>query len=262
VIYIKSILVCALVCVVIIFLFSLQGTMWMYMWIVICSILAFIAGSNLSNPVYYCSYIGENGFAAYSLSGNEQAVSELYQIDFSKVTDVLSFTKKVYKGFVYQNTRQGFTWLNDGQILQEFNIVHSQNDEKPNHDNFEYWINALAEKHFTEWLVSRSLDSLNVNGYIEFRNIHFDSNKYQSEVFTYLKRNSIIFFHKGDEVEYSYSEIKGMSIKESTLTIEHMENFKKFLFWGDTKTQKIELASLSNRAHFFHMLGHLSKINF
>ncbi|MBI6119616.1 J domain-containing protein [Salegentibacter maritimus] len=251
----KRYAICILIAIAIstgiIFGIGVQSTVWIFIWAVApLALMIWIADANVQFK-HYNTFIGVNGFARFTCENSRENITESYEINFNDVTDLLKVTQINKRNFNYTGTDYGFVWLKNGKLVREVNGSHQSKEGKPDKWQDEFWVNEIAERYWTVYLLDNMEKDLESKGYIEFNLIGYSNGSYESVPYIRLGIGYIEFINSKENFKYNFNDIKSVHTKGSNLFIEHKNYQKKFYFFKSGNKNGIPLRNLSNYQYFF-----------
>ncbi|RKS42501.1 DnaJ-like protein [Gillisia mitskevichiae] len=246
-----AILIAIAISSLIIFGFGVESIIWILIWSVApLALLLWIANANVQFK-HYNTFIGVNGFARFTCEGSRENIVSSYEINFNEITDLLKVTQINKKNFNYTGTDFGFVWLKNGRLISEINGSHQSKEGKPDKWQDEFWVNEIAERYWTVYLLDNMEKDLDIKGYIEFNLISYNNDQYESLPYIRLGVGYIEFINSKENFKYNFNDIKSVGSKGSNLFIEHKNYKKKFYFFESGNKNGIPLRNLSNYQYFF-----------
>ena len=208
--------------------------------------------ANLANSFsHICNFIGVNGFAQFKCEENRKNITQSFEVNFNNVTDFIKIIVINKQNFNYTGTDFSFAWLNGEKLIKEVNGSHDSKEGEPEKTHSEFWLNEIAERYWTIYLLDNMEKELDAKGYLTFNLFSYENNKYVKIPYIHLGIGYIKFLTSKEEVVYKFNEIKKVYSKGSNLFIEHKNYQKKFIFWESGNKNGIPLTNLSNRQFFF-----------
>ncbi|MBX3445058.1 MAG: hypothetical protein KF774_21850 [Planctomyces sp.] len=118
---------------------------------------------------HVCTFVGEHGAAECSISGSRRAVPTDKVLLFEDVTELRAGRTMQYYNGLYTATTFDMTWT-DGGGVKRFRRKGSYYSKKdmPRARN-SYWFANSAETAWTAWLLERTPQLLDEQGWLEFR---------------------------------------------------------------------------------------------
>lgn len=247
----KSLAVAAIISVAIIFIFNVENGVWMAIWIIAPLVLAIMAANFANSFSHTCNFIGVNGFAQFKIQENRKNLTESYEVNFNNITDFVKATVVKKQNFNYAGTDFSFAWFNENKIVKEVNGTHQSKEGKPDKERTDFWLNEIAEKYWTIYLLDNMEKELESNGYLSFSLYNYQNGHFVKTPYIQLGIGFIKFITPKGEVTYKFNDIKRVYTKGGNLFIEH-KNFEKILFFFKSGNKNgIPLTNLSNRQFFF-----------
>ncbi|HEY4150911.1 MAG TPA: J domain-containing protein [Chitinophagaceae bacterium] len=218
----------------------------------IALIIIFAADSNLHKFKQLNYYIGINGFAYFMSEGTKDNIIEKFELNFKSVTHLFTSEVRKYKGLQYKETAFSFVWFNNNrkEILFKTGDSHRQKEgDPPKQAEPYYWMNRMAEKSWTIYLLDNLERELSEKGYIQF-DIDLDGS---ISPFVRLAVGKITMLNN-TYTTYNLSDIKKVYLKKGNLYFEHINYSKRFIFFERGEKDFIPLSLLGNKQFFMKSL--------
>lgn len=215
-------------------------------------IIILIANENLKTFQQLNYYIGLNGFAYSIMEGTPDNIITKFELNFKHVTHLFSSEVKQYKNYRYDRTNFNFSWYNNNtkELLYKLADNHSREDgDLPKHAMPFYWMNMLAEKCWTKFLLDNMDNELQKKGFIEFI-ANLDG---ELMPFVRLEPGKITVIN-GYPKSYNKEDIKKMYMKKGNFYIEHV-NYSKGILSDSGQKDFIPINALANKDYFFAALN-------
>jgi hypothetical protein len=239
----------------IVYFFSITNPIWYIIWLICPTLLLGILPLTGQRFSGYCNYIGINGFAEFKCEGNRNNIIYEKEVNFNKVTDLITISQINKMNFNYSSTSYGFAWLNFEEIVLEENGEHNSKEHNPDKNTYyKYWLNHIAERFWTIYKLDNMESDLQEKGFLNFNIAFFENGKYNLSPYINLGIGYIEFINKKGNIKYNFDEIKRIYSNGSTLYIEHI-NYQQILFFIKSGNRnEIPLLNLTNRQFFFKSL--------
>lgn len=250
----KAVGIAISISLIIIFLFKVESPVWIAIWsIAPLGIGLWIA--NIANSFsHICDFIGVNGFAQFKCEENRKNITQSFEVNFNNVTDFIKISVINKRNFNYTGTDFTFAWLKDDKLIKEVNGSHDSKEGRPEKHHSEFWLNEIAERYWTIYLLDNMEKELESKGYLTFNLYGYENDRYKKIPYIQLGIGYIKFMTaKGDTI-YNFNEIKRVYTKGTNLFIEHSNYEKKFFFFESGNKNGIPLMNLSNRQFFFRAM--------
>lgn len=195
-------------------------------------------------------YIGMNGFAYFLSEGSASNVIQELELNFKAITHLFTSEVDKYKNSHYKGTDYSFTWLNNksNKVLHQTKDSYWQKDGEPAKEvETYYWMNRMAEKYWTVYLLDNIENDLSKKGYLQFDIVIDDYTK----LIPYIKLEiGKITFINNNNMSYNLSDIKKIYREKQNLYFEHVNYSKKFVFFESGNKDFIPLNLMGNKLFF------------
>ncbi len=258
----RRIIIGSLVGSLVVFAFGVKNPVGILILVLIPALIGFVRGKSACKFSHLVNYIGINGFAEFECEGNRKNIVRELEINFNEVTDLISVTTIDYRNNSYMWTTVKFVWLNSEEVLLKRGSFYSSKENNPARSDTDFWLNTIAEKYWTVYLLDNMESKLQNNGYLEFNLFNEKNDKYVKIPYIRLGIGYMTVFSRDKSFTYKFDEIKKVYIKNMDMFIEHKNYEKKFFFFRSGNSDKIPLQKLSNRLFFFRALDLLLGVKF
>lgn len=221
---------------------------------VISLLVIFSSNTNIYKFRNLNYYIGINGFAFFLSEGSASNVIQEFELNFKAITHLFTSEVEQYENFDYKGTDYSFTWLNikSKKVLYQTKDSYWQKEGEPAKEvEPYYWMNRIAEKYWTVYLLDNIENELAKNGYLQF-DIAVDD---FTELIPYIKLEvGKVTFLNSNNMTYNLSDIKKVYRKKQNLYFEHVNYGKKFVFFESGNKDFIPLNLMGNKLFFIKAL--------
>jgi hypothetical protein len=244
-----SIIIGIILSIGIISILNIKSVFWKIIWLIIPGTVLYLRSFFKTSFYHVCNFVGINGFAIFECHDRKDNITSSLEINFKEITDLVKLKVVRKSNFTYTNTTTTFAWLNETNVIKEFEITYVSKDDNPKRLEHEYWLNHFAEKYWTVYLLDKMEDEIKDNGFITFYAYGIENNKYFRAPFIELGIGNIKIHYGDSTMSFNFSEIKRMYIKGTNLFIEH-NNYEKKIFSEKGDQGVIPLMNISNQQFF------------
>ena len=214
-----------------------------------------------------CWYIGDNGFAAFSFDKSVDNAKGI-EINFDNVTDLHKGLTKKYVNYIligseYQHTDYWFLYMNNSTPVFQIEEKYNNENEEEGKYTFLYNFLSLAEKQWTNKLISRMPSDIKEKGFISF---NYVADKYRIKVNLGISFIEYASLDNQHTLRYEKDEIHSLSFVNGGLVMTLKTKKEEKHFFGLFQKIKDEqigfsLQHLSNQSYFLYALRTLWNIN-
>jgi hypothetical protein len=210
---------------------------------------AFIAGAAGAAVVWYytrfnhaCTYVGEHGFAIFTLSGSAMGKPVRNVLLFKNAAELRATQTRMYMNGVYTQTTYDYRWVDDhGRRVARLNGRY-MGENRPPKEGDRYHFASAAEIVWSEHVLARAAQQLKDEGSIAFR---VDAKRVVRVGPEFME------FHFGDEpVRVHREEIGSVTLGGGEFSFKHKDakwyrNAGKYRFgYGEMANGKVFLLAL------------------
>jgi hypothetical protein len=193
---------------------------------------------------YTCSYVGEEGVATFSFSGDpaklKRIVFPFSAAEYLRTTQTRHFTNGVYQG-----TNYSFTWTNASGALC-FTLSGRYNDQKMVPPGDQILFARASELFWTYHLYARAQRTLSLGGTVQFPLLGND--------FVRVGMGYLELQKGGKSTHCEAADIAQMTITQGVFTLRRKDAKSGFLGIGASGTFQFEYANLANARLFLVLL--------
>lgn len=162
-----------------------------------------------------CSFVGEAGFAEWSLKGSRDSEPRESRFVFADAVDLRTGQTRQYHNGVYTGTSYFFHWVDEaGKPVRKLTGTYHSKQGTPKSKS-PYWLAVAAENAWNMRLADQLQAELEKNGYVEFR--------VNKKDLVRVGPGFLEFVFSGKEERVPQTEIKDLSIHEGTFSIKTKE---------------------------------------
>ena len=165
--FLKAIGIAIIISLIIIFLFKVKSPIWMVIWSIVPLGIGLLFANLANSFSHICNFIGVNGFAQFKCEENRKNITQSFEVNFNNVTDFIKIIVINKQNFNYTGTDFSFAWLNGEKLIKEVNGSHDSKEGEPEKTHSEFWLNEIAERYWTIYLLDNMEKELDAKGYLQ-----------------------------------------------------------------------------------------------
>jgi hypothetical protein len=225
-------------------LFSVRSDFWQAAWPLGGGMLGVALVVWRTAFRHSCSYVGQEGVARFTCSGNRDNITEAEVFRFRDAAELRTSQTLHYTNSVYQNTSYNYRWTDVGGRLR-YEISGSHNSEAgtpPSTDPYQFA--RAAEIAWTVYMFEQVYRQLELSGTVAFN--------LKGGRWIRLGPGVVIFGLSGEPEECPVDELDEASVKKGMVCIKRRDAREGW--FSSSGVYRFSFDELANAQLFFHIL--------
>ena len=234
---------CLAVGLLVVFAIDPFESIWYVFWPLAAASVGVCIGLLCTGFKHTCSYIGRDGVARFTCSGNRENVTVTELFRFRDAAELRTSQTRHYYNGAYTGTSYTYTWSDVGG-RKRYVITGRHKSEKgnpPSTDPFQFA--RAAEIQWTIYLLDQTHRTIDLNGSVAFN--------LAAGQWVRLGRGFMILSNGADGEQWDAEEVSEVNVNQGVVRIKRRD--AKEGWFSSQGVYKFSFANLANAQLFFHL---------